>query len=93
MHSLRSCIYGFTLSGLHSLRLCDYGYALFLGSANGDFLNLDCRQTHTDGNSLTFFAADSNALIELEIIADGRDVTKNGRAIADQRSPLTGAVM
>ncbi len=53
-------------------------------------MNLDCRQAHTDGNGLAFLAADSNALIELEIITDGRDLTKNGRTIADQRCPFHG---
>src|SRR2546425_357708 len=45
---------------------CVMELLLFVGSADGDFTNLDGGKSHTNRNRLAFLAADSDALVQLQ---------------------------
>src|SRR5437899_28845 len=53
-------------------------------AADRDLANLDRRKTHADGNRLSILAADSDAVVQLEIISHCCYLSQHGRPVADQ---------
>src|SRR6266446_3069695 len=60
-----------------------YEFSLFR-AADRDLANLDRRKTHADGNRLSILAADSDAVVQLEIISHCCYLSQHGRPVADQ---------
>src|SRR5262249_3059461 len=54
-------------------------------STDSNLSNLDGWEPNTNRNRLSVLPADSDALIQLQITPNGRHLTQNRRAIADQR--------
>src|SRR6185295_8196502 len=60
----------------------------FLGSTHGNLANLYRWQTHGNGHHLAFLPADSDALIELEIVPHHCDISQYSRTVSNQGCSL-----
>src|SRR5690348_11434204 len=60
------------------------------GAADRQILHLQGRLTYPHGNALPVFAAGSDAVIQLEVIADHGDPGQHVRTVTDERRPFQG---
>src|SRR5712692_9613874 len=56
-----------------------------------NLLHLDCRDSHSNRHVLPLFAADSNAVVELQVVTNHGDLPHHVRAVADQGGVADGA--
>ena len=58
------------------------------GASDGQAVDQQRRLSHSGRNALAALAADADALVEREVVADALDPGQHGRTIADQRRAL-----
>src|SRR5262249_39372919 len=61
-----------------------------VGTADGNFANLDRWKANANRDRLPILAANPDALVELQVVADCRDLSQYGWTVADQSRSLDG---